>query len=92
MLVMQLGPNDGPTSVGPPYLGARPVIVIAPWPSTPRLPSERRLLAPLPKQNGPHEAALFAPSMGAIRLAGDQWLDVLHNLGVARWAITPALV
>jgi hypothetical protein len=85
--------NDGPTSVGPPYLGARSVIVIAP--RCPNAPGDRTLrTGPQPcKQKGRIERPFFCCAIGgATRLAGGQWLDVLHNLGLARWAITPALV
>jgi hypothetical protein len=85
--------NDGPTSVGPPYLGARSVIVIAP--RCPNAPGDRTLrTGPQPcKQKGRIERPFFCCAMGARHawLAVNGWM-LLHNLGLARWAITPALV
>jgi hypothetical protein len=76
MLVMQLGPNDGPTSVGPPYLGARSVIVIAP--RCPNAPGDRTLrTGPQPcKQKGRIERPFFCCAMGARHawLAVNGWM------------------
>lgn len=73
---MQLGPNDGPTSVGPPYLGARSVIVIAP--RCPNAPGDRTLrTGPQPcKQKGRIERPFFCCAMGARHawLAVNGWM------------------
>jgi hypothetical protein len=68
--------NDGPTSVGPPYLGARSVIVIAP--RCPNAPGDRTLrTGPQPcKQKGRIERPFFCCAMGARHawLAVNGWM------------------
>jgi hypothetical protein len=93
MLVMQLGPNDGPTSVGPPYRGA---IRNRDCPALSNRPLATERSAPVPNpvsRRACIERPFFAaPWGGATRLAGGQWLDMRSITLVLLVGHYPALV